>query len=166
MYTRNTYRLSWFYYADMLSAKSVYAVLLRLCCQTQLGNSELIVNLSPKLSFFLIQCSPCTFGFLPISGSTLAKPVPVNLYQLILTLSPTSLPSLLPTWLYSLPNANSHHPWCFICTFFFSCFVFLISKSSESSYVHSTQGERIKKKKYVGLLKLQRNSSGQHLINI
>lgn len=130
MYICNTYRLSWFYYAAMLSVKSVYTVLPQLCCQTQLGNSNLIVNLSPKLSlFFLIQCSPCTFGFLPISGSTLVKPVPVNLYQLIPTLAPTFLPSFLPTWLYSLPNANSHHLWCFTCTFFFSFFGFLSAKA-------------------------------------
>lgn len=122
----------------------------------QLGNSRLIVNLSPKLSHhFPVLSAPWQHA----CQASPSKSVPAHPDSF------SHFPSLLPSYLalvpYPMPTLIT--PGVLSALFLFLFWLF-ISKSSETSYVHSMQGVCIRKKKKKRLACL--SCRGIHLGNI
>lgn len=146
LYRCKKYRLSWFYYADMLNTKCPCSITLALL-SGRLGNSKLWISApgcpssasSPGL-FPVLLASSCP-------SSTLAKPVPVSLHQLIPTASPSFFPSLPPTWLSFPTRCQFSSPLLFHLHFFFSFAGFSSAKAARAAMFIACKVYALEKRK-------------------
>lgn len=120
----------------------------------------MIVNPRPRLSFFLffflVQSLPCTLA------PWIAKTVTLNLYQLILTLSPAFLPSILPIWFLLPTQGQFSSPLVFYLYFVFSFSDFPSAKAVRAvMFIAGKMDAEGQKARYACL-----SYSGIHLGNI